>query len=652
MPPIVSICAVAQTPPPIHGQSAMNRLLLDGSYRRVRLLHVRMAFSEKIEEVAEFQWSKIAHLFSVTARVIWIRIRFRAPTLYYPPASPNMVPFLRDCAILISTRWMFRRTVFHFHANGISELYPRLRFPLKLLYRLAYSNPDLCICLTRHGTADARHFGSREIAVVPNGIPDVVRDGKRAMRNEGGVPTILFLAAVSREKGAGVFLEALSILVSRKLAFRGVVAGPFLSAAEERDLRALAASRDLDDRISWSGPLEGDAKWAMYGGADIFCFPSHYSSETFGLVLVEAMMFSLPVVSTHWRGIPDVVADGTTGFLVPTHDPVAVADRLEQLLNDRVLRETMGAAGRRRFEENFTVERFRENMERALAGDEGDEHGSPGLLHAETPGLRRKTVCGMSGSGPESELRTIPVIPTPLALTNYEGLSHFLLDRARQAGAFAVDFSNTQIVTMRRHEPEFRELSGCMDLCVPDGMPLVWALNFRGAGLDDRVYGPTFTRRFLGSCPADATHYLVGGSAECGDKFRERMRELNPSLRFGGGFHGKCSADGILDDDERVLAEILALQPDFIWVGLGTPKQYAWIARIKPLLSRGVLLAVGFAFDVNAGMKGDAPMWMQKRGLTWLYRMASEPGRLGGRYLKWNTLFLWYLLAQGGERKA
>ncbi|MEI6279717.1 MAG: WecB/TagA/CpsF family glycosyltransferase [Verrucomicrobiae bacterium] len=249
-------------------------------------------------------------------------------------------------------------------------------------------------------------------------------------------------------------------------------------------------------------------------------------------------------------------------------------------------------------------------------------------------------------------METIPVIGTPLAVTNYADLSRFLLERAGRGGAFAVDFSNTQIVTMRRHEPAFRRLTACMDLYLPDGMPLVWALNSEGAGLKDRVYGPTFTRSFLSCAPADTTHYLVGGSAECGGKFRERMRSLNPSLRFVGSYHGNCSAGGILEDDGRVLAEILTLKPDFIWVGLGTPKQYAWIDRIKPLIAHGILLAVGFAFDVNAGTKSDAPMWMQKRGLTWIHRMASEPGRLGGRYLKWNSLFLWYHLVQGRTGKA
>lgn len=237
---------------------------------------------------------------------------------------------------------------------------------------------------------------------------------------------------------------------------------------------------------------------------------------------------------------------------------------------------------------------------------------------------------------------TVSVLGTPLLVTSYANLGREVLSLVDRACPVVVDFANTQIVTMKRHDPHFAKLADCIDLTAPDGMPLVWAMNAKGAGLKDRVYGPTFTREFLKGCPPGKTHYLVGGSEECGRLFRERMLALNPSLCFVGGNHGFCNAEGVLEDDAAVFEEIRRKRPDFIWVGLGTPKQYAWIRRAKPLLDHGVMLAVGFAFDVNAGTKPDAPMWMQRLGLTWVYRMASEPRRLIGRYLKWNTLFLWY----------
>jgi N-acetylglucosaminyldiphosphoundecaprenol N-acetyl-beta-D-mannosaminyltransferase len=241
-----------------------------------------------------------------------------------------------------------------------------------------------------------------------------------------------------------------------------------------------------------------------------------------------------------------------------------------------------------------------------------------------------------------------------LLVCDYDSLGASCLDWSRQAGCTAIDFANTQIVTMRRHDVRFRELTSRFDAFPPDGMPLVWCLNRAGASLRDRVYGPTFMRRFLSSVPGPFRHYLLGGSADCGDRLRQQFTRVNPELQIVGSFHGKCHLDGRLEGsaEEQVISDINQLSPDFIWVGFGTPKQQAWVNQHKHLIRRGVILTVGFAFDVNAGLKPDAPMWMQNLGLTWIFRLASEPRRLGPRYLRYNLLFLFYLLLDGLRGRA
>ena len=207
---------------------------------------------------------------------------------------------------------------------------------------------------------------------------------------------------------------------------------------------------------------------------------------------------------------------------------------------------------------------------------------------------------------------------------------------------------------MRRHEPSFRDLTSAYDAFAPDGMPLIWCLRLAGAPLRDRVYGPTFMRHFLSAVPRNYTHYLLGGSPACGAQLRAVFEKVNPGIPFIGSFHGKCQPDGRMEGaaDEAVIEEINRLSPDFIWVGVGTPKQQAWVKRYKSRLRRGVVLTVGFAFDVNAGTKPDAPLWMQRLALTWVYRLASEPRRLASRYLRYNTLFLFYLLWDGVHGRA
>ena len=240
------------------------------------------------------------------------------------------------------------------------------------------------------------------------------------------------------------------------------------------------------------------------------------------------------------------------------------------------------------------------------------------------------------------------VLGTPLQCTSYAGFTARAQELARTGTTVAVDFTNTQIVTLRRHEPPFRELTSRFDYFVPDAMPLIWCLNLQGAKLEDRVYGPAFMRHCVLNSPAPITHYFLGGSEDCLTKLQAVFRTANPNIQIVGARNGYFKRE----DEPAIIEEINRLAPDFVWVGLGTPKQQEWIQRNKPIIRRGVVFAVGYAFDVNAGTKRDQPMWMQRLGLGWLFRLCSEPRRLLGRYVKYNSLFLFYLLWDGLRGKA
>ena len=240
------------------------------------------------------------------------------------------------------------------------------------------------------------------------------------------------------------------------------------------------------------------------------------------------------------------------------------------------------------------------------------------------------------------------VLGTTLECTSYTNFTARARALSRGPGATAVDFTNTQIVTMRRHEPPFREITSRFDFFVPDSSPLIWCMNWQGPRTAERTYGPAFMRHCVAHSPASLKHYFLGGSEECLQKLVCGFRDLNPAVQIVGARNGYFQPA----DEGAILAEINQLAPDFIWIGLGTPKQQDWIHRHKAAIQRGVLFAVGYAFDVNAGTKPDAPAWMQRVGLTWLYRMCAEPRRLLPRYLKYNSLFLWYLLWDGLRGRA
>lgn len=240
------------------------------------------------------------------------------------------------------------------------------------------------------------------------------------------------------------------------------------------------------------------------------------------------------------------------------------------------------------------------------------------------------------------------VLGTWLQRTSYAGLTADLQEKSRADKPFAVDLTNTHIVTLRRHDPQFREITGRFDYFVPDAMPLTWCLNLQGAKMRDRVYGPAFMRECILNSPAPFKHYFLGGSDLCVARLKESFLQRNPQIQIVGARNGYFPPE----QDAEIVAEINRLSPDFIWLGLGTPKQQKWIHEHKSEIHRGILLAVGFAFDVNAGLKPDAPAWMQRAGLTWLFRLSSEPRRLASRYFKYNGLFLFYLFWDGVRGRA
>ncbi|MBL7982862.1 MAG: glycosyltransferase [Flavobacteriales bacterium] len=360
------ILVVGQTPPPFGGQAVMIEKLLLGRFEHILLFHVRMAFSEDMESVGKFAFRKVWVLFTTILHIWWARFRWRTPVLYYPPSGPNKVPVLRDIVLLCATRWLFRKVVFHFHAGGVSTFAPALPSALRPLFRYAYGRPALAIRTAPQNPDDGLALGAARNVVVPNGIEDV--RGRVPERRAGpGEPlVILFTGVLIPSKGVRVLLQAFHTVVSSGVDARLQLMGKWGDAGFEAEVRGFVTEHGLEARVEFLGVKRDLEKFACFAACDIFCFPSYFEAESFGLVLAEAMQFAKPVVSTQWRGIPSVVSDGVNGYLVPIQAPDAVADRLVQLAGDPALRITMGEAGRRIFQERFTLNAFHRAMEREL----------------------------------------------------------------------------------------------------------------------------------------------------------------------------------------------------------------------------------------------------------------------------------------------
>jgi N-acetylglucosaminyldiphosphoundecaprenol N-acetyl-beta-D-mannosaminyltransferase len=178
----------------------------------------------------------------------------------------------------------------------------------------------------------------------------------------------------------------------------------------------------------------------------------------------------------------------------------------------------------------------------------------------------------------------------------------------------------------------------------PDGMPLVWLGKAKGYDNMEKCSGPDMMGHILeDSEKMGYTQYFYGGTDESLEALRQNLSRKYPLLKILG-MYSPPFRPLTQEEDERVINEINEKAPDFIWVGIGAPKQEFWIAEHANKINRGVMFGVGAAFDFHAGTLKRAPLWMQKHGLEWFYRLTREPGRLWKRYLVTNTLFVRYAI--------
>jgi len=234
-----------------------------------------------------------------------------------------------------------------------------------------------------------------------------------------------------------------------------------------------------------------------------------------------------------------------------------------------------------------------------------------------------------------------PVLGVPLAVTDYDRTLDWI-DAAVALGAREyLCVAAVHTVMESREDDALRAAVEDAAFTVPDGQPLVWALKALGHEIDARVYGPELMER---AC-ARAAHsgqrfYLYGGRDEQAlAQLAANLLDRHEGLQLAGGWsppHRELS-DAELDE---VAARVNAARPDVVWVGIGVPKQEKWMAAMRDRLDAPVLVGVGAAFDFHAGLVPQAPAWMQRRGLEWLFRLLQEPRRLWRRYARHNPRFV------------
>ena len=368
----MKLLVFAHTPPPHHGQSYMVKLMLDGlgGDRRhappgtppaeIECYHVNCRYSDALEDIGSFRLEKMWLVLRYCLEAIWCRFRFGARTFYYVPAPGKRAALYRDWVVMLLCRPFFRDFIHHWHAVGLGDwlrsegTWFERWFTHRLLGRCS-----LGIAVAIPSMRDALWFRSHQVEIVPNGLPDPCPDFSNAVlprrrarvvarqrllagaqlteaeRLAAGenphVFRVLYLARCTREKGIFDVLEAvvqanqLLRVVNSPLTVSLDVAGEFIDDAEQAEFNRRIAAPDLRGAVSYKGFVNGPEKDALFADSDCFCFASLH--ESFGLVLVEAMAFGLPVVTTSLDVLREMVPQGYPG-IVPIHAPERMAKLL------------------------------------------------------------------------------------------------------------------------------------------------------------------------------------------------------------------------------------------------------------------------------------------------------------------------------------
>lgn len=358
------ILLLLHLPPPVHGSSMVGQYIKDSLVinQEFDTHYINLGTSKTIDEIGKNPLGKIKGYVSIVYKTIKQLITNK-PTLVYLAINARGIGFYKDVVIALLVKLFGVQLVLHFHNKGV--VLNQENFIDNLLYKWVFKNTKV-ILLSKYLYADIKKYVSEtNVYYCPNGIPAL-----NIKEEDKGIDTntvqMLFLSNLIESKGVHVLLDALSILKNKEINFECNFVGG------EGDITAKAFNDKvqelkLETRVCYLGKKYDAEKIAIFKNSDVFILPTFYEKECFPLVLLEASLFSLPLVSTFEGAIPEIIEDGVNGFLVQPKDNMALADKLELLIKDAPLRAALGGNALKKFNELYSLELFEKNMSAILS---------------------------------------------------------------------------------------------------------------------------------------------------------------------------------------------------------------------------------------------------------------------------------------------
>ena len=367
------ILFIMHMPPPVHGAAMVGQYIHDSKLinEEFDCHYINLTTAKNLQDIGKVGMRKFLDFFKLLKKIRH-EVKVVKPQLVYVTPNACGGAFYKDFVVVQTLKRLGYQVVVHYHNKGVATR--QEKWLDNVLYKRFFKGIKV-ILLSECLYEDVKKYVDRgDVLVCGNGIPSSAIEGLVSASPviaspEDKIPHLLFLSNLLISKGVVVLLNSLKVLKEKGCRFVCDFVGGETVEMDAAMFKTEVVKRGLKGMVVYHGKKYGKDKEAFLNAADIFVFPTFYHNECFPLVLLEAMEHGLPCISTTEGGIPEIVDDGKTGYLVPIHDAVALADKIEMFIRDTDLCHKKGEAGRKKFEREFTLEVFEKRMVEILSNN-------------------------------------------------------------------------------------------------------------------------------------------------------------------------------------------------------------------------------------------------------------------------------------------
>lgn len=344
-------------PPPVHGAAMMGKYIHDSkSINQTFDCHYfNLSLAKNLQDIGKGGIRKLYN-FIQQLKSIHHEIKAFKPDCCYVTPNAKSGAFYKDFLVVMMLKRMGQKVIIHYHNKGVAtrqeklldnQLYNYFFKDLKVILLAETLYKDIC-----------KYVKRENVYICPNGIPE---QKKLPLKKEHKIFNILFLSNMMKEKGVWDLVKACQILKEKGKSFHCHFVGKW-SDITEYDFMAQIRKNNLEEYITAYGAKYGEEKNNFFQEADVFVFPTFYNNECFPLVLLEAMEQGIPCISTEEGGIPSIIEDNKTGYIIQKQSPRKLAEKIDSFIQNPDKCISMGNAGRERFKQEFNLSSFENHI--------------------------------------------------------------------------------------------------------------------------------------------------------------------------------------------------------------------------------------------------------------------------------------------------